>query len=139
MTSPNRKFRSSITEERELEIVLLKQCILATIETEYAVSYSDRYYLYHHEGEIIVNKKEDMAANIPFKQGQAGQAVDFFVDLFIYEANVALDKVLFHREDVAGAATPWSTLQRFCGIDVLLTGSIAKVIDVLTVVRVDEI
>lgn len=134
MTSPNRKFRSSITSTEELEIVLLKQCVLATLAGGYAVSYKLRCFIYPFEGEFVVNKTEDLAANVAFREGQLGSAVDFFIDSFIHEANCDLGNVLFHREDPAGVATSWTTLNNHCGISNLLAGSIAQVIDVLTVI-----
>lgn len=138
MTSPNRKFNAAITDSQVLEITLLKQCVLSALRGGYAMSYNDRYFLYPYEEGFVVNKAEDMAANIPFRAKQCGDAVNFFVDLFIHESNVDLAKVVFHRGDLSAVAAPWSTLKRFCGISNLLEGTVNQVVDVLTVIQVNE-
>lgn len=107
-----KKIRSTITDKDELEIQLLKQAILAAIKNGYSVEYRERYLLYKYSEDFVVNKTQDLSANVTFKGFQAGAAVDHYIALFISEDNCDIGVVTFRAPD--GVGVWWKNLRKNC-------------------------
>lgn len=115
----NKKIRSTISDNVELEILLVKQALRSALMAGHSASYRERFYIYLYQDSVVVNKSEDLSANITFKAHQQALAVDKFIEQFLQEANCSLDDIVFHRNpDEVGVV--WRTVKKGLALSDLL-------------------
>lgn len=119
MNNYGKKLRSTITDNMELEILLLKQVTRATLVCGRCVSYADRYMLHPSDTGYYLTKSEDPSAFVEFFEKQESQATDHFLEQFIREATCNLDEVIF-CSSLDGPGVPWSTIKANYSISTLL-------------------
>lgn len=117
----NKRIRSVATEPAAIEMVLLKQLMLLAIESDMAVSYRNRLYLFRDEGGFVISRAESPESSIALSLLQTGMAVDKFVEAFAEESDCSLQHVTFHpTTDVTTPGVRWWFLRRVITLDIFM-------------------
>lgn len=125
MTYFGQKVRNCLIIRSDIEITLLKLFIQNALFAGLAVSYNNRVFLISNKNEntpiqIVRSSEPTRAIEIP--SNRVGDAVDRFIDSFVYEDDANLDNIIFHHSnDHTDAGNTWWLLkQAIPGISTIL-------------------
>lgn len=113
MTYFGTKVRSCPIDDKDTEMLLLKLLLREALSSGLAVGYNTRLFAIPTEDKIIIVRASEPDRAIEISRKRLADAVDRFVDAFVYESDAVLDKVLFyHSADTTDAANTWEWLKQ---------------------------
>jgi hypothetical protein len=114
MTYFGQKVRACLIHESDVEMTLLKLVARRHLEAGKAVSYKGKLFIVPSRNggpiSIVRTSEPDTSVEVPCRR--IPDAVDRFIDAFIFEANSTTQEVIFHvTADISSPGARWQFLR----------------------------
>lgn len=105
------KIRPCINSEQEAELVILKLFLRSAVKHGSCLSYRERMFLNIHATGYHILRPGNPETVIEVPLGRPGDAVDRFIDGFVYETGSSLGDIIIHQGDLTTAGLRWWFIQ----------------------------
>lgn len=102
------KIRACINSSQEAELTLLKLMLRQSIDSGSEVSYRNRMFILVRDTVFNIWRVGDPETYIEVPRNRAGDAVDRFIDGFVYETGADIADVTIHRTDIDSEGWRWA-------------------------------
>jgi hypothetical protein len=100
--------RACPVDDKDAEMLLLKLAIKEALCAGTAVGYSSRLCVIPSDDKILIVRTSEPTKAIEVSRKRPADAVDRFIDAFVYESDADLNMILFyHSVDTTDTANSW--------------------------------
>lgn len=121
MTYFGTKVRSCPIDSKDVEMLFMKITLKEAVSCGLAISYDNRIFVIPSKERLSIIRITEPDRAIELSPKKAADAVDRFVEAFVYEVGSDLDKVVvYHTGDSSDRGTSWSHLKNLITFSTLL-------------------
>jgi hypothetical protein len=104
------KIRPCINSATEAELLILKLLLRQAISSGSEISYRNRMFILIRDQFFHIMRSGDPETCIEVPRGRAGDAVDRFIEGFVYETGSTILDVIIHKSDIDSVGWRWAFL-----------------------------